>query len=170
MEYDDQDICWRTWLAGYKVFFAPNAVIYHVRGGSVGATFFESFHTRNLYSRNQLITLMQNYELENLFWVLPIVITVDAAKILYLIIRHKSEIALATLKGFLSTTKIIKLIMSERRRIQKNVRKIPDKEVMDQMVPFNPRLLISFLRSQAQGNRFVLEGNPPTYKEIRKSH
>jgi len=168
MEYDDQDICWRAQLAGYKVFFVPSAIVYHVRGGSVGRTYFESFRTRYLYSRNQIITLIKNYELKNLIETLPVVIGVNITKVIYLFIVNKPEIALAILRGLVSTLSVIKPTLAERERIQQKVRKVSDKEVMGSMVPFNPMLLISFLKSQAKGKRFVLKCTPPTYKELRR--
>ncbi len=43
MEFDDQDFSWRTILAGYQVFFVATAIVYHVRGGTQGRTFFKGY-------------------------------------------------------------------------------------------------------------------------------
>ncbi|MBO3809821.1 MAG: glycosyltransferase family 2 protein, partial [Candidatus Brockarchaeota archaeon] len=33
MYYEETDLCWRIWLAGYKVAVIPEAVVYHYGGG-----------------------------------------------------------------------------------------------------------------------------------------
>jgi hypothetical protein len=34
IDYHDIDLGWRLWIRGYKVVFAPNSIVYHMRGGS----------------------------------------------------------------------------------------------------------------------------------------
>ena len=66
MEYDDMDLSWRARLGGYKVFFVPTAIVYHARGGTVGATYFQRINNVTWYTRNHLVTLIKNYELKTL--------------------------------------------------------------------------------------------------------
>ena len=158
MEYDDQDICWRAHLAGFKVVFVPTAVVYHVRGGSVGRSLFESFPTRYLYSRNQIITMIKNYELKNLVTTIPVTVSIASTKIIYSIIIGKSIFALSTLRGLLTILKFFKPIFLERKRIQEKVRKVPDSEVLRKMTRFNLSAQILFLELQARRKRLIMSG------------
>jgi GT2 family glycosyltransferase len=162
MEYDDMDLCWRTRLAGYEVFFSPASIVYHARGGTVGSTYFEK-RVRNIvqYVRNHFVTLMKNYELKNLLRVLPVVLFIQFMKMLYFIKARNTRLVLATLKGISLVLKDMKLIMQKRREVQQEVRKVSDEMVLKFMHPFRPMLLRLFLAAQAKGQRFILNSYPP---------
>ena len=67
--YEDLDLGWRLWLYGYRVLFAPEAVVYH-RGHQTGRKF--PVEQRYALSEvNALRTVIKNYEDENLWRVLP---------------------------------------------------------------------------------------------------
>jgi GT2 family glycosyltransferase len=66
--YEDVDLGWRLWLAGYKVRLAGGARIFHRHHGSAAAM---PKHVRAfLYERNALLTLFKNLSDENLSRVL----------------------------------------------------------------------------------------------------
>jgi GT2 family glycosyltransferase len=52
MYYEETDLCWRIWLAGYKVAVIPEAIVYHYGGGSTTfkssdyEKYFKFFHLR----------------------------------------------------------------------------------------------------------------------------
>ncbi|MCG3207726.1 MAG: N-acetylglucosaminyl-diphospho-decaprenol L-rhamnosyltransferase [Anaerolineae bacterium] len=54
---EDVDLSLRAWIAGYKVVSVPQAVIYHRVGASS-----ESLLRMRLGYRNQLLTILKNYE------------------------------------------------------------------------------------------------------------
>lgn len=58
--FEDVDLGWRLWLAGYRVISAPEAVVYHRGHG----TFREHAPARLRYlmHRNALATILKNYE------------------------------------------------------------------------------------------------------------
>jgi GT2 family glycosyltransferase len=62
--YEDVDLGWRLWLAGYKVRLAGRARVFHRHHGSAAALpkHLPSF----LYERNALFTLIKNLSEENL--------------------------------------------------------------------------------------------------------
>jgi GT2 family glycosyltransferase len=66
--YEDVDLGWRLWLAGYKVRLAADARVFHRHHGSAAALpkHLPSF----LYERNALLTLFKNLSDENLSRVL----------------------------------------------------------------------------------------------------
>lgn len=66
--YEDVDLGWRLWLHGYRVLYAPDAVVYH-RQHSTGLSFPEE-QRQALSEANALRTLFKNLEEANLWQVL----------------------------------------------------------------------------------------------------
>lgn len=58
--YEEVDLCWKVWLAGYEVWLEPESVIYHA--GSAYQKQQPFPRTIYLLRRNQLMTLFANYE------------------------------------------------------------------------------------------------------------
>jgi GT2 family glycosyltransferase len=161
MEYDDMDFCWRARLAGYRIFFLPSAVVYHARGGTVGKTYFQRIKNVEWYTRNHIVTLIKNYEIKNLVKILPIVIIIEIAKILYLfIVKRNNKVAFAALKGLLQVVTDFKIVLKKRKYVQAS-RKISDEQLMRRMHPFMPQLIYSFIVFQAKGRRFIINAEPP---------
>jgi len=64
MYYEDTDLSWRAWLGGWKVVYAPQAVIPHIHCGTTKewSPFFSY-----LIERNRLATVFKNGTLRQLF-------------------------------------------------------------------------------------------------------
>jgi GT2 family glycosyltransferase len=75
--YEDMDLGWRLWLLGFKVVFAPEAIVNHRHHGTMKA--FSDYRKRVLFKRNALYTIIKNYSDDHLGRVLPAVLlaTVD---------------------------------------------------------------------------------------------
>ena len=161
MEYDDMDLSWRVRLGGYRIFYVPLAKVYHARGGTVGATYFQRVNNVTWYTRNHLVTLIKNYELKTLIRLSPEILTVEFIKIGYLaIVKKNAKLAYAALKGILQITRDLKIIIQKRAEIQR-FRSVSDKEIFKVMHPFNPWLLRLFLVKQSKSERLVLHTAPP---------
>jgi GT2 family glycosyltransferase len=96
---DDLDLCWRTRLAGFRIVANPGALVYHFGGASMQGGFpdearFLTSPARRYYSeRNQLLTLLKNYESKNIAKVLPFYIGMNVAEIgLFLLLRRSSGV------------------------------------------------------------------------------
>ncbi len=156
MEYDDMDYSWRARLAGYRVMFVPTSKVYHARGGTVGSTYFQRINNAKWYTRNHLMTLIKNYEFRTIAKVLPLVLIVESAKILYLLIVKKNQkLAFAASKGIFNVLTDMRIILKKRTYIQQ-MRKVSDKSIMKSMYPFNPWSLKMFLTLQAKGKRLAI--------------
>ena len=35
MLFEEDDLCWRTWITGYKVLFIPKAIVFHKSGAEI---------------------------------------------------------------------------------------------------------------------------------------
>ncbi|MEM3448739.1 MAG: glycosyltransferase family 2 protein [Nitrososphaerota archaeon] len=160
MEYDDQDICWRSLLAGYKNLFVPSAIVYHVRGGTQGKTLFDRTLNAKWYVTNHITTLIKNSQLNNLLRVIPVVIFIEIAKVIYLSIIKQPKLAINTLSGLFIVLKDFKKILKKRYRVQREIRKVSDDEIRKVFHRFMPNLLYPFLLSQKKGKRFILKAKP----------
>jgi len=67
--YEDVDLGWRLWLAGYRVWFAPGAVVRHLKHQTGAAFPLEQRYT--LSETNALRMLIKNLDEQNLARVLP---------------------------------------------------------------------------------------------------
>jgi GT2 family glycosyltransferase len=70
--YEDLDLGWRLWILGYKVVFAPDAVVNHRHHGTMES--FSDYRKRVLFKRNALYSVIKNYDDENLGRVLPAIL------------------------------------------------------------------------------------------------
>lgn len=67
--FEDVDLGWRLWIQGYKVLFAPKAIVYHKHHGTAKKIALHKL--RLLYERNALYTIIKNYEQQYLDRILP---------------------------------------------------------------------------------------------------
>lgn len=71
---EEVDLCWRALVAGHDVTVAANARIRHFSGGTViqrDQTYEVKRFRRYFFERNSLCSLLKNYSLGTLAWVLP---------------------------------------------------------------------------------------------------
>ncbi len=78
MYSEDIDLCWRAWLFGMKVGICDEASLIHFGGGSSESTRLrDKRHMVPIFRRyetekNNLRSLLKNYKIGNLFWILPL--------------------------------------------------------------------------------------------------
>ena len=76
--YEDLDLGWRLWLAGYRVRSAPKSIVVHRMHGDVRR--IPDQRKAVLYDRNPLYTIYKNYDDEHLATVLPAALLLTAEK------------------------------------------------------------------------------------------
>jgi len=80
---EEIDLCWRLKRAGYRIVVVPQAVVYHLGGGTLE---YLSPKKTYLNFRNTLITSFKNEPLDKLVWWLPLRLLMDGlAGFLFLI-------------------------------------------------------------------------------------
>ncbi len=73
-EREDFDLCWRAWIAGYRVRVVPLAVGYHVNAGERGARPLGDDRANEvmyLTERHTLAALLKNYSIGRLALIVP---------------------------------------------------------------------------------------------------
>ncbi len=68
--FEDVDLGWRLWVMGYRVVMAPDSIVYHRGHGTLRTR--RQAKMRFLMHRNALMTIIKNYDNENLMKVLPV--------------------------------------------------------------------------------------------------
>ncbi|MFC2149405.1 glycosyltransferase family 2 protein [Candidatus Auribacterota bacterium] len=85
---EDIDLCWRAWIAGFKVAGVKDAVVFHEGGGTAGGSIVRnaqhetSVFRRYCTERNTLVNLIKNYSLISLIFIIPVYIILYLLQIL----------------------------------------------------------------------------------------
>jgi GT2 family glycosyltransferase len=137
MYFEETDFCMRAWLSGWKIMYIPNASVYHTGGVSsrkfgTDKVYFHSF-------KNKICTYMKNFQTQSLFLILSIhIILCFAISLLYLLTK-RPRYALAVQKAIIWNVTNLKKTLKKRKKVQKKLRKISDKEYLNRVL-FNPPL------------------------------
>ena len=130
---DDLDLCWRAWLAGYRVEVVPEAVGWHIaaagrsvrrRGAGRRAT------TRYFAERHTLAAMIKNLGIVRLAWTLPLYGLLALAKVFGFLLTRRVSSAAAPLAAMAWNVRSLPGTLRLRRMAQAN-RQRSDAELRD---------------------------------------
>jgi hypothetical protein len=126
MLFEEDDLCWRIWNAGYKVLYIPKAIVFHKSGGIRS----KEGNYKNLYfsRRNRITSLLKNYNSKNLIRFLPINVSL-LFSITFFTKENKLEYLKAYVKSSVWIIRNAKKII-RKRRLTQAMRVVPDEELM----------------------------------------
>lgn len=145
----DLDFCWRVRVAGFRVLVDPGAVALHrlagTRGERAGG---QAPASRYLIERIGLLSILKNYRLITLLWLLPLYgVQATARAAIYLLTRNIDR-AWDVVRAW--GWNIVHLPGTVRRRFRaQRSRRVPDREVARFMAPAGARLQRWFLQASA---------------------
>jgi GT2 family glycosyltransferase len=121
--FEETDLCWRMWLAGWQVGFAADARVRHELGATASAlpSDFVQFHS----FKNRICTLIKNLGAVRLAWMLPYHLALCVALAVWYALRRRFALALAILRAIGWNLTHLRGTLRERRRIQSS-RRLPD--------------------------------------------
>jgi GT2 family glycosyltransferase len=131
---DDVDLCWRARLAGFRIVANPRAVVYHFGGASMEGGFpnetrFLSSPTRRYYSeRNQLQTLLKNYETGNIAKVLPLYLGMNFVEFGLFLFLRRSDGAKAYIKSLYYNLVHFRTTWKKHSDVSR-IRRVPDSTI-----------------------------------------
>ena len=131
--WEEPDLAWRAWLAGYQVLFAPNITVWHAYGTNEKSKSYykrrRRFYQATYFGcRNMITTLIKNLELKNLIFILPVNLACWFVLALLFLIQLKIERGLAILKGILWNFVHLPQTLQKRKVVQAT-RKISDQRL-----------------------------------------
>lgn len=124
--FEETDFCWRVWLAGYKIVFVPESKIYHLLAASfkkVPAP-FTIYHNY----KNRICTLLKNLEARN-FWLLLWHLKLCKLIAVVYLCSGKFNLFWAIQKAFLWNLVNLGKTLKKRKKVQKEIRQVSDKEL-----------------------------------------
>jgi len=136
--YEDIDITWRLYLAGYKVLYVPEAIIYHKAGGSTRARPGAARPRPEFYyltKRNRIISLMKNYSFINMIISIFITLFEYYLTLWYFILTREKLYGLMLAKAMVYPLRHMKKIMTKRVFVQ-SLRKVSDRTLRRYMIPY----------------------------------
>jgi GT2 family glycosyltransferase len=139
--HDDLDLCWRARLAGFRVVMTPLATARH-RGASMrGERADRRAAKRGRYfaERAALASMLKNYGVLTLLWVLPLYLLQGIAKILIYTFERRFEDVWQVLSAWGWNLRHLPGTLARRRRTQ-SARKVPDRTVRRYMAPSSVRV------------------------------
>ncbi len=120
--YEDHDLGWRIWLAGWRCVLSPHAVVYHKYEFSGDSWKYY------LLDRNRLVAMIKNYRLSTLLLILPAFVFMEFGVLLFAMERGWFREKLGVYRYFLRP-KNWKVILEARRRSQ-TVRRVRERDVV----------------------------------------
>ena len=120
---EDGDLSFRAQLAGYRCFYVPGAVVYHMGSASTGGK--RSPTATRLGSRNSFSLLVKNLPLSTVPHILPFFIVGQLAR---LITATATGSLRAHLEGLAGALRHLPLMLEKRTEIQKR-KKLSDAEI-----------------------------------------
>ncbi len=124
MYHEDVDLGWRLRLMGYKLFFNPEAVVYHKY------SFKNSKLKYYFLERNRLIVLLTNYKLLTIFFLLPMIILMEMGMWFFAFYNGWLK---EKFLGYWWIIRNIRKIFKKRNILQKN-RVLKDREILSLMI------------------------------------
>jgi GT2 family glycosyltransferase len=135
-ELEDMDLCWRARIGGFRVLWTPTAVALHPadtrrdRRGGPGARAAIRYHRE----RAAVASMLKNYGLVSLLWVLPATAVQGLIRILYFALSRRFGDALQVAAAW--GWNVIHMPSTLRRRVRaQSVRSVRDHDVRRFMAP-----------------------------------
>jgi len=96
---EEIDLCWRLQLGGYKVYYCPSSIVYHVGGGTLQRGNSQKTY---LNFRNNLVMLVKNLPISKKIWIMPARFLLDAITAWRGLLTGESGYFIAIVKAQLS--------------------------------------------------------------------
>ena len=141
--FEETDLAWRIWLAGFKTVLVPKAVVLHEIGAtSSGLNFsFIQYHS----TKNRICTLIKNLSWKELLFILPINLWVTFSLSMICFMLMRMTLGAATFKGILWNIKNLRKTLNKRRCTKNHICEKDSEDIFLKMLVSVP--IKSFLNS-----------------------
>lgn len=138
MFHEDIDLAWRVWLSGLKVEALEETYVCHAGGGSAGGgpkikgRYYSSYLRRYYSERNNLRTILKNYQTLTLLIVLPFYLAINISELVFYLFLGKFKLIYLYFKAYLWNLVNLADTFKLRRQIQRQ-RTVSDYEIISKM-------------------------------------
>jgi GT2 family glycosyltransferase len=142
--FEETDLCWRLWLAGWEVGFAADARVLHALGTTAGTlpSAFVQFHS----FKNRICSLLKNLGGLRLAWVLPLHVALCLGLAVWYSARGQRPLGGAILRALAWNVRNLPKTLRKRAAVQSS-RRVPDAELLPRITARTPvRTLLSYAR------------------------
>ena len=140
MYSEDIDLCWRAQIYGMKIGICSGTFLKHFGGGSGESTRLENGQRHIVpiprkyeVEKNNLRSVLKNYKLQNIIWIIPIFIFLELIESLIYIFTFNLKVLGVQWKAFFWNISNVRNTARERRIIQKK-RKVSDRQIFSKMI------------------------------------
>jgi len=128
--FEETDLCHRLWLAGYKIVYIPDSIIYHYEAVDTNRQMKD--YTRNYLSfRNRICSFIKNLQGINILKIFTVLFAIYLFLLIFYIISSRWYLVKAIVMGVIWNIKNLPKTLRKRRIIQRSIRSISDKELFE---------------------------------------
>lgn len=129
--FEETDFCWRVWLAGYKIVYLPQPIIYHkgAATSSLMAPSFIQFHS----FKNRICSHLKNLDTPELLKILSLHLFFVNCVSAFYFLTGKWRLSCTLQKSIWWNIFNIKSTWAKRKIVQNKIRRISDKGLMPQI-------------------------------------
>lgn len=133
---EETDLSWRVWLAGYRVVFIPDSIVYH--SFNTPKKSFKRYYSNKIFRycgcRNYIQTLIKNLEFINLIKIVPLHILCWLVLAFLFALKGSFRDCMYILKGIGWNVVNIVHLIKKRQLVNSQVRKVRDKEIFSKVM------------------------------------
>lgn len=129
--FEETDLCQRTWIAGYSIWYVPDSEICH-KGGQTAKHLPSAFVNYHSY-KNRIYTYLKNFDPSTIIRVVPLHIAMCEVATLIYLATFQLKLAWAIQKAIFWNMMQIFSLRKERSKIAK-IRRFHDNEYLPQLI------------------------------------
>lgn len=131
MYLEETDLSFRVWLSGFRVVFAPKAVVYHAfdTPKKKDKKYYSKYIVRYYGCRNYISTLIKNLQFRSLLKILPLHLCSWITIAFLFLFKGSTADSYYILKGIFWNILNIGLLINKRNKINNKIRRVNDRWV-----------------------------------------
>jgi GT2 family glycosyltransferase len=143
--FEETDLCWRLWLAGWEVGFAADARVLH-KLGATASSFPSSLVQFHSY-KNRICTIVKNAGGQKLATMLPLHVALCGCLSVWYTLRGQPAVGGAIVRALAWNAAHLRRTLRKRREVQR-LRRVADRELMRRITTrTNVRTFLRYARS-----------------------
>ena len=149
--FEDSDLCWRLWVAGWEVGFAADARIRHRLGttaSTVGADVVQ-FHS----FKNRICSLVKNCGRQRLVWMVPVHVGLCFSVAIWFRVRRRPDLSRAVFRAIVWNGRNVRRTLRKRALVQRT-RRVSDADLWPRIsTGTSLHSLVGYARTTARSSK-----------------